>query len=673
MNRVFYPKLALINMRKNARMYIPYLLTCIGTVMMYFMIHSLSCNSGIKSLRGSDSIRSMLGMGVWVTAIFAFIFLFYTNSFLIKGRKKEFGLYNILGMEKRHLSRIMFYETLCTAVISLGLGILAGILLNKLVYLGLVALLQCEIPLGFELSMVSLRDTLLLFAILYLLIFINSFRQIHLAKPVELLSGGQTGEKEPKAKWLLALAGVLCLGGGYYIAVSTENPVAAISLFFVAVVLVIIGTYLLFTAGSIALLKLLRKNKRYYYRTRAFISVSGMMYRMKQNAAGLANICILSTMVLVMLSSTLSMYLGMENMLNTRYARSIMITAWAYDEESIQKIKGMVGTILDNQGAQAEEILDYTLLNFSGMQEGDFFNTDTSSVNGAVEELSRLGDLRDLYILTWKDYQQAVEEAGGEAAEQPEEGTVLFYSKHSYPYETLKLFDMELPIKEKLPEFIEIGESQANLVESYYLVVRDSKMLELLGKKQEEVYKKNASFIKYIYGFELEESAEKEITVGRSIHKAIQEDEALVGSVECREEERQWTLLMFGGLFFIGIFLGVLFIMATILIIYYKQISEGYDDQKRFEIMQKVGLGKSEVKKAIHSQVLMVFFLPLGLAGLHLAFAFPIIREILMLMSLTNSKLFLLCTIGSFLVFGVCYIAVYLLTTKVYYRIVRWE
>ena len=395
MNRVFYPKLALINMRKNARMYIPYLLTCIGTVMMYFMIHSLSCNSGIKSLRGSDSIRSMLGMGVWVTAIFAFIFLFYTNSFLIKGRKKEFGLYNILGMEKRHLSRIMFYETLCTAVISLGLGILAGILLNKLVYLGLVALLQCEIPLGFELSMVSLRDTLLLFAILYLLIFINSFRQIHLAKPVELLSGGQIGEKEPKAKWLLALAGVLCLGGGYYIAVSTENPVAAISLFFVAVVLVIIGTYLLFTAGSIALLKLLRKNKRYYYRTRAFISVSGMMYRMKQNAAGLANICILSTMVLVMLSSTLSMYLGMENMLNTRYARSIMITAWDYDEASIQKIKGMVGTILDNQGAQAEEILDYTLLNFSGMQEGDFFNTDTSSVNGAVEELSRLGDLRD--------------------------------------------------------------------------------------------------------------------------------------------------------------------------------------------------------------------------------------------------------------------------------------
>ena len=192
-------------------------------------------------------------------------------------------------------------------------------------------------------------------------------------------------------------------------------------------------------------------------------------------------------------------------------------------------------------------------------------------------------------------------------------------------------------------------------------------------KKQEEVYKKNASFIKYIYGFELEESAEKEITVGRSIHKAIQEDEALVGSVECREEERQWTLLMFGGLFFIGIFLGALFIMATILIIYYKQISEGYDDQKRFEIMQKVGLGKSEVKKAIHSQVLMVFFLPLGLAGLHLAFAFPIIREILMLMSLTNSKLFLLCTIGSFFVFGVCYIAVYLLTTKVYYRIVRWE
>ena len=471
MNRVFYPKLALINMRKNARMYIPYLLTCIGTVMMYFMIHSLSCNSGIKELRGSASILSMLGMGVRVTAIFAFIFLFYTNSFLIKGRKKEFGLYNILGMEKRHLSRIMFYETLCTAVISLGIGISVGILLNKLVYLGLVALLQCEVPLGFEFSFASLRDTLLLFAVLYLLIFINSFRQIHLAKPVELLSGGQTGEKEPKAKWLLALLGVLCLGGGYYIAVTTENPVAAISLFFVAVVLVIVGTYLLFTAGSIALLKLLRKNKGYYYRTRSFISVSGMMYRMKQNAAGLANICILSTMVLVMLSSTLSMYLGMEDMLHTRYTRSVMITSWVYDKEYVQELKEAVGQVLDNQGAEPKEILDYTLLSFSGMQDGDYLNTDISSISGAIEEMSRLGDLRDLYILDWEDYRQAVEEAGGRAAARPGEGEILFFSKHDYPYDTLKLFDLELSIKERLPEFIETGESQSTLIESYYLVV----------------------------------------------------------------------------------------------------------------------------------------------------------------------------------------------------------
>lgn len=310
---MMYPRLAFDNIRKNARTYIPYILTCSFTIAMFYIMKSLSLNKGIENVQGGSTILTMFELGTYIIAIFVCIFLFYTNSFLMKNRKKEFGVFNILGMEKRHISKLVGFESLYAAVISFALGIFIGVILDKLMFILILKIMKSEIPLGFHISKGAILSTVILFGILFTLIFLNSLRMIHLSKPIELLKGGNTGEKEPKAKWLLALMGIICLGAGYYIAVTVKNPLKVLTLFFVAVILVIVGTYLIFTAGSIALLKILKANKKYYYKTNHFISVSGMIYRMKQNAVGLANICILSTMVLVTLSPTVAMIVGVED------------------------------------------------------------------------------------------------------------------------------------------------------------------------------------------------------------------------------------------------------------------------------------------------------------------------------------------------------------------------
>lgn len=692
MSKLFYPKLACINIRKNAKTYIPYLITCICTITMYFLIRSLSLNSGLGELYGSGTVSFTLELGANVAAVFAFIFLFYTNSFLIKGRKKEFGLYNILGMEKRHLVRILFYENLFTAVLSLVLGIAAGALLNKLAFLGLTALLQSEIPLGFEFSVKALMSTLVVFGVLFLLIFLNSFRQIHLAKPVELLSGGQVGEREPKTKWLSALLGALSLGGGYYIALTVKNPVSAIALFFVAVLLVIAGTYLLFEAGSILLLKILRKKKSYYYKTKHFISVSGMLYRMKQNAAGLSNICILSTMVLVMVSSTLSLYLGMGDMLTTRYPRSIILSTQEISEETSAAIRETAGRVLEERQLVPERVMDYTSLEFTVLEQNGELITDQSLLEDIMDELVIMDHLRELFIITQEDFlagmerQKATEEIPASWREPLAEEEVLFYANRTqFPGDEIPLFGRRYQIKEKLPEFIGNGSSAATITSTYFLVVKDRAVLQEWEELEQKAYEDSVpSSRRYYYGFDLDVEPEEAVAFYDDLKAAVKGegsvfvkvsggDSKQIVKIECQESERQWMLGTFGGFFFIGLFLGLLFIMATILIIYYKQISEGYDDKKRFEIMQKVGLTRKEVKKSIHSQVLTLFFLPLLTAGVHVAFAFPVIRQIMMAFSLDNTALFAACTVGSFLVFALCYVGVYLMTTKVYYRIVSWE
>ena len=666
MNRMLYPKLAATNIKKNARTYIPYIITCILTVAMYYIMTSLSKNDGLNNILGAGTVTYTLELGSRITAIFAFIFLFYTNSFLTKNRKKEFGLFNVLGMEKKHIAKIIAYESIYVTLISLAGGFIAGILLDKLMYLVITRIIKSEIALGFYISKEAIIYTLILFGILFFIIFLNSLRMIHLSKPIELLKGENAGEKEPKSKWVLAILGLGCLGGGYYISITVENPMAALTLFFVAVILVVVGTYLIFTASSISFLKLLKKNKRYYYKTNHFISVSGMIYRMKQNAVGLANICILSTMVLVMVSSTGSLIIGVQDLIMERYPYEIAIESYDNDAQINDRLMNIAKETAQKENIEIEKEIKYSSLEFTSVFDGK----DTFSISSDYN-LNMSNDLRILFFITAEDYSDFI----GKDVNLKDDEVIIYSNRKDYNKDKdyFKLFDKLYKIVDRTDEFVGNGMISANISPSHGIVVKDISIIKELYEKQKEVYGDSASNIEFYYGFDTGSNAEKQTDLYTKIKNEINSQGKELSSyhIESRESQRDNAYGLYGSLFFLGVFLGLLFLMATVLIIYYKQISEGYEDKKRFEIMQKVGMSEQEVKSSIRSQVLTVFFLPLITAGIHVAAAFPIIRKILLMLNLTNTKLYIICTIISFMVFTLIYGLIYLLTAKIYYRIVK--
>ncbi len=661
MNKKLYPRLAAMNLRKNAKLYTPYILTCIGTVMLYYVISALSRSTALESIAGGAVLKSILGFGSGVVALFSAVFLFYTNSFLMKRRKKEIGLFNILGMGKRHIAGVMFFETLYVACLGLFFGLFLGLLFSGLLYWLLPLWLRFDVAFQFEVPVSSVFETAAFFLCLFLLILFHTLRQIHVAKPVELLKGGQTGEKEPKAKWLLALFGALCLGAGYAISIMTTDPVAALLMFFVAVILVIIGTYCLFTAGSITVLKILRKKKSYYYKTRHFISVSGMIYRMKQNAVGLANICILSTAVLVMVSSTVSLYIGMEDSLYTRYPKEIAITAYDLSEKNIRLMDGAVSSVLQEEKLEARDTVRYRVLSFAAQQRGTEFSVDLSSA-------ANLDGVKMLSFIPLEDYNRMT----GRNLSLNDGEAYMYAGREAYGQDTLRVLGRTFSIRDTLEELAGNGADDSLIVSAYYLVVKDFSVLQELEEKQKDAYGENASLIRLYYGFDLGVQEEREQAVYEKLSQQLMPDEGegFSGYIESRSCSRRDFFALYGGLFFLGIFLGILFMMATVLIIYYKQISEGYEDKERFEIMQKVGLSRREVKKAIHSQVMSVFFLPLVTAMIHIAFAFPVISRLLTALGLTNTQLFIFCTLGCAILFSLIYIGIYWVTARVYYTIV---
>ncbi|SHK14704.1 FtsX-like permease family protein [Desulforamulus aeronauticus] len=661
MSRFFYAKLAATNLKKNAQTYLPYILTCIGTVMMYYIMVFLSKNEGLGNMAGGSDMQTILSLGSYVIAIFATIFLFYTHSFLIKRRKKEFGLFNILGMEKKHISKVLMFETLYVAVISLGAGLLGGILFSKLIFMVLLKILHFEVPLGFSVSGPALAAVPLLFTGIFLLTLLNTLRQIHLAKPVELLKGGQTGEKEPKTKWPLVMIGTLSLGGGYYISLTTQSPLAALAQFFIAVILVMVGTYCLFTAGSIAVLKLLRRNKGYYYQTRHFTAVAGMMYRMKQNAVGLANICIMATAVLVMVSTTVSLYIGMEDVLRTRYPQNIMITTPVPAHQSAEGLQTAVHEVLAQHRLEGKDMLDYRYAAFAGNQEGDTVITDESKMSNASSSV------RQFYVIPLEDYNRLT----NRTASLGDNEIMIYSSRNVYKEDTLTVLNRTFTVKERLDSFFENSLDRVLIMGNYYIVVKDIAVVKAMEKAQAEENGYDPSGYQYYLGFDLDANEADISAVYQDIRTAVGSDYP-DSRIESPVAAKASFFAIYGGLFFLGIFLGALFIMATVLIIYYKQVSEGYDDKARFEIMQKVGMSREEVKDSIRSQVLTVFFLPLVTAGIHIAFAFPIITKLLAVLNLTNVGLFAWCTAGTILVFALFYAIVYRLTAKVYYRIVSW-
>jgi len=662
MSKFFYARLAINNIRRNAQTYVPYIVTAIGVIMMFVIIGMMTNNTQLLKLRGGTTLRTILFFGTIVVGIFSLIFLFYTNSFLVKRRKKEFGLMNILGMDKRHLARVMFLETLIVAVISITLGILSGVLLSKLMFLVLLKILNFEVQLGFEFDAYFTLFTAMLFAGIFFLSLLNNLRQVQLANPIELVKGGQVGEREPKTNWPAFLLGQITLGSGYYIALTMENPITTIPAFFGAVVLVIIGTYCLFTAGSIWFLQLLRKNKKFYYHPQHFPNISGMIYRMKQNAVGLANICILSTMVLVMLSTTLSLYIGMEDVLRTRYRRNFELTASDIDSVAVQRIRDAVDSVLAKRGKAPQDIISYRYLALTAKQEGSSFATRKNDLDMFSTAL------KYVYFVPVEDYNALTNRSV-----VLEDNEALIYSaREAYDYNSLSILGRTFTIKEKVDSFQGDGSSLVFLYSSYYVVVKDMDTVQEMYHKytaENELYRPTIS---YYFGFDVDANRSESLAIHDDLVASAKQ--AIAGSgyvvVESAENARDDFYSLYGGLFFLGIFLGVLFIGATVLIIYYKQITEGFEDKHRFEIMQKVGMSRLEVKKTIKDQVLMVFFLPLIAAIIHIAFAFKPITKMLALFNLTNIALFIWCTLGVILVFGLFYAVVYVLTARVYYQIV---
>ena len=658
MRKLFYARLALDNIRKNARTYIPYILSCVFTVAMTYILYMLPEDPGLTGTRGEVTIRSTLVLGSFVVTIFAVIFLFYTSSFLTKRRRKEFGLLNVLGMEKKHLAKMMFFETLFVGLFSAVVGLALGVALSKLVLLFLLKLLDFDVAFGLTFSLKAALITLFIFAAIFLLILLNNIRLVHFASPVELLRGDKVGEREPKAKWLLALIGVLTLGAGYLMAVTIQNPLEALMFFFVAVVLVIIGTYCLFTAGSIAVLKLLKRNRHYYYQPEHFISVSGMMYRMKQNAVGLGNICILSTMVLVMLSATSTMFIGTESSLMGRYPREIAVQDW--DLERRDDVNAVIDDWLSDNGWTAENRIDYVKEEFSGLLR------DGRMIFDYTEDFDS-GELVTLSCVSLEDFNRLT---GRNDVLGPDQ-IYLF----PYDGDSIELLGMEF-------ETLDPGDVDlmATFTGSYYglygdiltLVTPDMDTLEELDRRQREIYDTAASSIIHQVAFDIAEPVDFEnIFRQDDLFSRLSEDAGVEDvRVYVREQERDYIYSMNGGLFFLGVFLGLLFIMATVLIMYYKQLSEGYDDKRNFSIMRKVGLEKAEIRRSVRSQVLIMFYLPLITACVHIAFAFPFIMRLLPLVGINDVGLFALCTLVSVVAFALIYAACYALTARTYYRIV---
>ena len=631
---------------------------------MFYIMCALESNPGIQSMPGAKNLGLILRLGIGVIGIFAVIFLFYTNSFIIKRRKKELGIYNILGMEKRHIAKILSKEAFFTAIIAIGGGLVTGVLFHKLACMLLYRMIGFNGGITFSFSKKGVMITAILFAIVYLLTYIYDLFQVQLANPIELLQSGNKGEREPKTKAIMAVLGVLCLGTGYFIAITTKNPIKALTLFFVAVILVIIGTYLLFTAGSIALLKILRRNKGYYYQTKHFTSVSGMIYRMKQNAVGLANICILSTMVLVAVSTTVSLYVGIEDIMKERYPNEINISAY-YDtgapaEDSIAPI---VEKSVKESGRKIRHEEDYLELYFAAIKDQGQYSLDKEKVKTAGDRVS------GFVVLTREDCKKKYNEEIPELAEN--EVALLTIKKTDM--DTLVLENRSYHVKEiKQFQNTEDFETIADIMdEYYYVIVNDVQDMERLWQLQKDIYQENSSSISRQVRLDIDGDSEQKKECFENIKTALGPEQAKARIlIDSRQSNLDEFYQIYGGFLFLGLFLGILFLMITVLIIFYKQISEGYDDKERFSIMEKVGMSNDEVKATIRSQVRTVFFLPILMAAIHVGMAFPMIKRLLWLFGLSNTALFAGCMAGTILVFTLIYLLVFLKTSKTYYKIV---
>lgn len=658
---LFYSKFALNNLVKNKRFILPYILSTIFTIASFYILTSLSLGKNLDKLpQGISATKQVLGFGVIVIAIFSAIFLFYTYSFLIKRRVREFGLYSVLGMTKKQIARILILETIFIAVLTLVFGLAFGLLFDKLMLLVLLKLFTAGVSFGFVITPIAVFLTILLFGGIFFLLLIYTVIKISRLKIVALLKEENNGEREPKARFILAILGLGLTGYGYYLAQTIQNPIKAITMFFVAVLAVIFGTYLIFMAVSITVLKLMKNNKTFYYKPKNFISVSGLLYRMKRNAVGLANICILSTMVLVTMGTTSALYAGSEDAYNTRFPRDIIINGYRSTEGKLAEIEKNVKKATQDAGVEVKDLVSYNMLNVVGHLNG-------TEINYVSEFTGSFDKIKSIVVLELKDYNKVSKEQKTLNTGE----TLLFIDKKGkYEANEITVQGVNLKIKEKLTDFPgALGTAAANIMDTYYVVVKDNadvKKIESALKKKLNISDDEGEIFNYV-GLNISDKS-KEAKVIENFKQLEKEGNI---NIEGKAENETNFKGFYASFLFIGVFISMIFVVSQVVIMYYKQISEGYEDKGKFGIMRKVGLTDKQIKQSIRSQVLMIFFAPLAVATLHTVVAYPFIEKILKLFLATNNNVFLIALAVTIAVFAVFYLIVYLITSRIYYRIIK--
>ena len=675
MNRGFYPRLAWTGMKQNRRLYLPYLLTCTGVTAMFYILMGLSVSTLLPQMSGGRSTALIMSLGSVVIAFFALIFLFYTHSFLIRRRSREFGLYNVLGMGKGNIARILLWETLLTYAGTTVVGLALGVALSKLAELGLMNLLSSQISYTFTVNIKSLLVTLVLFAAVHGLIFLHALWQLHRVSAVALLHSESVGEKPPRARWLLAVLGLALLGGAYWLAVSIREPLEALLWFFTAVLMVIAGTYLLFISGSVALCRALQKNPRYYYRPSHFVSVSSMAYRMKRNGAGLASICVLATMVLVMLSSTTCLYFGQEDAVNARYPHDIAVTVYGdehlMDKTELEELRQGVESAVFNFGGEASNVAEYREVSLSGLLDGGNLIVDAAGAY-AMDSTHVI----QVHFVPLEEYNAVT----GQSLTLEDGQVYVAALRMDFNADTLSV-DGGMTRHVMKREITPLdGAAVADITPSLTVVVKDFERFvpELQGYLSDKYGWYPSAYWNYGFDTDLPENQQANtddvtpnLTDALNAHLSrVSSDWGVGVSVESKAGNRADFYGTYGGLFFLGIMLSVVCLLAAVSIIYYKQICEGYEDQSRFDIMQKVGMTKRDIRRSINSQLLTVFFLPMALSGVHLCFAFPFIHKLLLLFNLSNTPLLIGTTVVSYVAFALLYTLAYKLTSNAYYHIV---
>ena len=659
-----YRRLAVTNLRSNQQFYLPYILVGILSSMLFYAMRAIQGNEGVSNIRGSETLGIVLTMGLVIVGICVCIFLFYTNSFIMKRRRKELGMFHILGMEKKHIIWVLLWEALILYAVSVIGGLAVGIVVSKLLTMFLYQLTGLSESIPFYISWWGCLQTAELFGIMYLILLLYNFMQVKLANPIALLHSRNVGEREPKAKWLFAVTGIGCILVGYYFAANVSGLIEAINMFFIAVILVIAGTYGLFMAGSIAFLKLLRKNKQYYYRTKHFITVSGMLYRMKQNAVGLANICILSTMVMVIISTTVCMYAGLEDALAKSKELNLSFYYKEYPtQEQRNYLQEQMQQIVTAQGRKMTDMSEYSYIPYIIHSEGntiDIFQRDAGYSNT---------DMGMIRVFLKEDYEKYL----GCSLPEDADGMAFINSSQRIEGTSVQLFGQSWQVQ----DITELVKGKLDNDEQYSQMVED--MIDFVVADMEAVKQIDQSAggkydITYEITANIDGTKEEKKQCAEAL-KTQMDDCGEQGGYDarmliCTADQREMYLELNGGFLFLGLFLGTMFLMITVLIIYYKQISEGYEDRERFAIMTKVGMSSSEVKAAIRSQVRTIFFLPITVAVMHLVAAFPMLKLMLLLFNIKNTVLFIWCLAGTVVVFFILYFTVFKLTSRRYYQIV---